>query len=268
MTYTDVEEKLVYHHNKYKDDVLNHYYHNEPIYTLAYYDNILNKIESYFKRKVTILEFGCGSGMFMRRAIRAGHTIKGVDYSEYAGLAAKEFNLDIEVCEILDFNTKNQKYDVIISHATFEHLYNPMKITNALVKKLKKGGLFVNSGIPNGENMIINKLKNFCNHDPVEHVNFFSKSSIKKLYTNSGIKIFKLKAYGINIWFLLSMLKKHYNKNTTKSQNKDVKLKTDSIKSSYNTISPSSFHKFISKLYSHQQMPVLANSIEVWGVNL
>jgi 2-polyprenyl-3-methyl-5-hydroxy-6-metoxy-1,4-benzoquinol methylase len=265
MLYSDIDEKVSWLHNQYSEEVLTHYYYNEPIFTLAYYDCILQKIEKHFERKVNILEFGCGAGMFMRRARKAGHIIKGIDYSQYSAKAAELFDLDIICKDIKDCEPEPDSYDVIISHATYEHIYNPQQTTEILLKNLKKNGLFIISGVPNSSNFVLKYFKSFINNDPAEHVNFFTKKSLKLHYFDNNLKLLRIKSYGFNIWFFIELLNRLRRKRI-ESPDKKMLDQAENNKVTYEDIEPSAFTCFISKAYTINMIPFFGNSLEIWGV--
>ena len=110
--------------------------------------DFLNKI---IKPKSTILDLGCGPGLYAERLCRNGHKVTGIDFSEntirYAANSAREKNLDIEYkCDNM-FNIKyNEKYDVVIqiygeintfSYKERDELFD--KVRNSL----KPEGLFI-----------------------------------------------------------------------------------------------------------------------------
>ncbi len=265
MLYSDIDEKVSWLHNQYSEEVLTHYYYNEPIFTIAYYDCMLQKIEKHFGRKVNILEFGCGAGMFMRRARKSGHSITGIDYSPYSAKAAELFDLDIINRDIKDCEPEPNKYDVVISHATYEHLHNPQETTDLLLKNLKNKGLFIVSGVPNSSNFVIRQIKSFYNHDPAEHVNFFNKKNLKLHYKNNNLDTMSAKSYGFNIWVIIELIKKLRKK---RIETPDAKMseKAESNIINYEDKNPSSFTCFISKLYTMNTIPFFGNSLEIWGI--
>ena len=133
MVYADVDNSRIDEKNIYTEKMFYKYIANEPIYTLAYYDLILEKIQKYFKKqKFKILELGCGPGFFLRRAKHKNIEAYGCDFSDYSQLAKDFFNLNIKIDNIIDAGYKNNEFDVIITHATHEHLGNMSEISQKL----------------------------------------------------------------------------------------------------------------------------------------
>ncbi|HHB93060.1 MAG TPA: class I SAM-dependent methyltransferase, partial [Thioploca sp.] len=220
MVFADIDEITIEKACKYESGTILHYYQDEPIYTIAYYDKIIDNMVRIFGRTdLKILEFGCGSGMFLRRARKRGLITYGVDFSEYSIYAAKAFDLNIINSTIDDCHFPTNYFDVVFSHATFEHLYNPLKIAKELVRILKGGGLFLTSGVPNYNTFSIKLFHNFYNNNPPGHVNYFEVKSITCLYQALGLEKIDISTYGINIWFLVYQA---YRQNNTISSKKKI----------------------------------------------
>ena len=266
MVFVDINEDIIYKLNNYSDETLFQYYINEPIYTIQYYDNILKRISKHFKNKtIKILDFGCGAGMFMRRARKYNIEVFGLDYSQYAQRASELFNLEIDVVDIKNTKYFKEQFDVIISHATFEHLYNPLEIGVDLLKLLKKDGLFIISGVPNFNTVTIKLFNNFWNNEPEGHVNHFEISSLKKLYNALNIKTITAKSYGWNVWYLKYLKNKIFQNNKSNVELTEIK-KNDTNISIYDNINPKVFHKLIVTIYRKIIFPGIGQSLEIWGI--
>ena len=143
MVFADLENDEIDQKNIYTEESFYKYISNEPVYSLAYYDIILEKINRHFKKKeIKILEFGCGPGFFLRRAKVKNVEAYGCDFSSYSQLAKNIFNLNIQVTGIFDADYKQNEFDVVITHATHEHLSNMYEISvklHQLLNRIKDG---------------------------------------------------------------------------------------------------------------------------------
>ncbi len=93
----------------------------------------------------TVLDVGCGTGNFVNEVSRKNTKfVLGIDYAEEAIKIAKESysrkNLEFRVQDVKDVE---EKFDVIVSIGTIEHMDNPMKILKKLKKCLKKNGKII-----------------------------------------------------------------------------------------------------------------------------
>ena len=91
-----------------------------------------------------ILEVGCGTGFFAYNVAKKGGKILGIDYSSKAiNLAKSQFshqNLDFQQ---LDVNNIKEKFDVIVSNGTLEHMDDPLKTLKLFKKHLNPKGCII-----------------------------------------------------------------------------------------------------------------------------
>jgi SAM-dependent methyltransferase len=264
--FVDIDEATCNEANVYPEQKLQTYYSYEPVYTLAYYDAIIDTMQNQsLTSKLRILDFGCGAGMFMRRARARGHDVHGVDFSPYSAAASTMFGLNIHNVDIANCTFDLESFDVIISHATYEHLFNPLSITNDLLKFLKPDGLFVITGVPNFNSIQIQWFKNFyCNG--LGHVNHYNPASLRRLFVESGLAPIKIRGYGVPIWWLLDRI--YTIRSGSVTTNPEVASeKTDSknLIALYDTYKPTRFERFVSWLYTNAPPSFISLSLEAWG---
>lgn len=204
MVYARIDENFAQKKNRITDlRPLLVYYRNEPIETIAFYDRIIRGLVRFFgTSSPRILEFGCGSGMFMRRCRKAGLAVAGIDHSEYSSLAAEAFDLDVACTDLAAQPFAGEEFDVVFSHATFEHLVRPMEEAERLLSLLRPGGLFLTTGVPNFNTFTIRVLRNFWNNTPPGHINFFETRSLATMYRKLGLTQIRTWTYGFNLWYL------------------------------------------------------------------
>ncbi len=263
MVFADVENSEIDEKNIYTEESFYKYIANEPVYSLAYYDLILEKIQKQFKKKdIKILEFGCGPGFFLRRAKFKNINAYGCDFSSYSQLAKEIFNLNIKVDSIFNIDYKNNEFDVVITHATHEHLSNMYDISLKLYQLLKPGGIFIISGVPNYNTIPIKIFSNFFKNAPPSHVNFFEKKSLKQFYKKLNLSVVSVKTYGVSTWAwsLLMNTKKMFSKNKPR-ENKQAIIGKQNISEPEIT----KVHKIIAKLYVYLHIPGMGRNIEIWG---
>lgn len=270
MVFVDVDPSLIYSVNQYDEDTLFYYYQNEPIYSMAYYDELIVRISKYFTNNTfKILEFGCGSGMFMRRARRLGYHVFGLDYSPYSKKAKEMFDLQIDVNDIDKCIYKDNEFDVVLSHATFEHLLDPIGMSTKILKYLKPNGLFIITGVPNFNTITIRIFKNFWNNGPKGHVNHFEKQSIRKMLNMLGLKPILIRTYGWDIWYLKNIIKKLKKKTEITEESNVLNNKNlNNFMQEYERILPTTKQKLLTYVYCNFVFQPIGNSIEAWGKKL
>jgi SAM-dependent methyltransferase len=263
MVFADVKNQEIEAKNIYNQELFYQYLSREPNLTLTYYDQILTKIEIYFKsKKIKILELGCGPGFFLQRAKIKGFEAIGCDFSPYAETAAKAFDLNIVVKDIFNAGFEDSNFDVVITHATHEHLSNVLKISKKLYELLKPEGLYIISGVPNYNTIPIRVFKSFYRNEPPSHINFFDKTSLKLLYKTLDLNILSIKSYGLGIWiwqlwYKLKSLLNRKPKNNIPSE-KEQKLNKIDFKTS-------NFHKLAVWVYVNFHIYGIGRNLEIWG---
>ena len=103
--------------------------------------------------KQQILEIGCGVGFLAARLASHGALITAIDYSPEAIKQATEmFNVPFIRFRCRDFHEEKDKYDIVVSQGTWEHLDNPYDdIGFVMDNLLNEHGRFIFS-TPNAAN--------------------------------------------------------------------------------------------------------------------
>ncbi len=270
MVFADIPKQNVLEKNIYDLDTFYRYLQKEHLITAAYYDQILNKIIRHFKTpKLKLLEFGCGSGQFLLRAKRKGIEAYGSDFSPYSELAGKEFNLNIETKNIFETEYSENSFDVVFSHATYEHIYEVNAVTEKLKQLLKPNGLMIISGVPDFNLLSRRWFNNYHVNKPPGHVNYFEKKTIRKLFDNHNLTTLNISSYGIDIWFIKSKIlsifrKKNTPKNIQENQISKGKKNIGKFKNATQNIK--FLHKVLALLYRSIGFIIPGKSIEAWAI--
>lgn len=105
---------------------------------------ISRKLLPHIQPKSTLLDLGCGTGMFCNMAtLNKGCVTIGVDFAGQRVKRAKLNypQLDFRVDEILPFLLNNtEKYDIITFFEVIEHLIEPVIALESAVSRLKPSG--------------------------------------------------------------------------------------------------------------------------------
>ena len=117
---------------------------------------ILNAIENFqknnTKRKLKILDVGCGVGNITLQIAHNNYNVLGIDIDnksiEFAKKRNKFKNCKFMVANAHDLKIK-EKFDVIVCAEVLEHLKYPEKLVESLNQIMKEDGLLIVT-IPNG----------------------------------------------------------------------------------------------------------------------
>ena len=114
-------------------------------------DEAVYFIHDHIKEKSSILDLGCGPGLYAEALCRHGHKVTGVDFSkksiDYARASAKEQGLPIEyVCEDIFKLEWQETYDVIIQVYGEINTFSTEErdaLLSVIHKTLRENGLFI-----------------------------------------------------------------------------------------------------------------------------
>jgi 2-polyprenyl-3-methyl-5-hydroxy-6-metoxy-1,4-benzoquinol methylase len=99
-------------------------------------------VKQFIDRPIRLVDFGAGSGCFVRAALDEGWDATGIEQAASARARAKEF-YDVELRGELD----EGPYDVATMWDVVEHLRDPKETLAMLGKRLAKDGLiFIETG--------------------------------------------------------------------------------------------------------------------------
>lgn len=146
----------------------------------------------------TILDAGCGEGFTLNKLIvnKIGQSVEGVEYSKEAiALGKKLFpNAKIKQGSVYDLPYRDNSFDLIVCTEVLEHLENPKKAIQEILRVSKK---YILVSVPNEPFfMMVNFLrgKNVMQfgNDP-EHIQHWTIFSFLRLIKKREVRIRTIK---------------------------------------------------------------------------
>ena len=117
------------------------------------YESWLDKLERH-RSPGTLLDVGCGTGLFMSVARRRGWDTFGIDDSVEATTYARDhFGLDVFVGDFSEFEAERRRFDAITGWDIIEHAREPLALLNAMRSCLAPGGV-VGLSTPNQRSIL------------------------------------------------------------------------------------------------------------------
>ena len=160
----------------------------------------LKSIETMVNRG-SILDVGCGEGLFLELAKQNGWQVHGTDVSAYATeFASKRLGQNVFCGEIWDAEFNEQGFDVITLWHVLEHTTSPMRTLQEVRKVLKPGGLLA-LAVPNLNDRMMQavyrivkgrKPRLFSIGDKEIHLFHFSVRSLRLLLEKAGFTSVKI----------------------------------------------------------------------------
>lgn len=103
------------------------------------FDALLKKGELKGK---TLLDAGCGTGWFSRRAVELGAAVTSLDVGEnLLNEVKKKCESTRVVGDVTALKFKDRSFDIIVSSDVIEHTPDPGKAISEMARVLKKGGV-------------------------------------------------------------------------------------------------------------------------------
>lgn len=140
-------------------------------------------IRRYISKGFSIIDVGCSTGNLLGLFKKDGfRSLLGIDPSPRCKITAwKDFGVRVFSGTLNDFHIK-KKYDLIILNNVLEHLFDVQASISKCEDILKPSG-YLYIAVPDEDNFYKHVDEPF-NEFSLEHINFFSLSSLKRLLVN------------------------------------------------------------------------------------
>jgi 2-polyprenyl-3-methyl-5-hydroxy-6-metoxy-1,4-benzoquinol methylase len=164
------------------------------------------------KQKLTILDFGCGTGDFLKKCKEKGDEIFGVEPSSIARAIASQKTAAKIKSSISDLNGS---VDVITAWHVIEHVPDlTVTIKNLTAKLGKNGTMFI--AVPNHESYDAAFYNEFwAGYDVPRHLWHFSKSNMEHLLQKANCKLIATLPMKLDSYYVSLLSEKHRSGKTT-----------------------------------------------------
>jgi 2-polyprenyl-3-methyl-5-hydroxy-6-metoxy-1,4-benzoquinol methylase len=170
-----------------------------PIFEyLIYFFRLLRKreIQKYVKNG-SILDIGCGRGLFLNLMKKHGWEVAGVEFDEETALqVSKAYGIKVIPSQSIS-KLPDNSFDVITLFHVLEHTINPQMTINESKRLLKEGGLLVVE-VPNLSSLQASIGKKAWFHlDVPHHFYHFSDAGIKALLRKNSFRILRVQQFSL-----------------------------------------------------------------------
>lgn len=182
-------------------------------FTLKWKVSLLQKY--YLKQgEVHVLDYGCGTGEFLKACQASGFKIDGVEPSENARSKSSETN-QIKILESIH-GLDGKTFDIITMWHVLEHIPDFELIIQKLKSKLATEGiLFI--AVPNHKSFDAQHYKqHWAGFDVPRHLWHFSSNTMKKILSKNNLNLVDICGMKLDAYYV-SLLSEKY-----KSENKDT----------------------------------------------
>lgn len=172
------------------EQIYNNIYRNSPasVKSPPNLNNVAKDIQKYHKTPGSILDIGCGFGIYVKYYSDSGWDATGIDIFKGAVNYARSKGLNCHIATVEEYLT-DKKFDVILMNHVLEHFKNPLLILNKIKDWLNNDG-FIYIRVPNINSKAIRFIKaNLIGHlKPFEHLYYFSPKTMESLLKKAGLK--------------------------------------------------------------------------------
>jgi len=203
-TYYKSEEYIS--HTNTKKGIINRMYHYVRSYTLL---KKIQLISSYVSRG-TILDYGCGTGMFLSACEQDGWNTIGMEPDDQARKLAKTQNIQVFTDKKqLKENIKDSSLQVITLWHVLEHVTDLDDTLTFFKSALNKNGVLI-IAVPNPASYDAKYYKEYwAAYDVPRHLYHFEENTVKRLLSNYKFQLIETKPMKFDS-FYVSMLSEKY----------------------------------------------------------
>ncbi len=198
-------ESYVSHTNS-KKGIVNKLYHAVRNHTLK---SKIQMVSEYVSRG-TILDYGCGTGMFLSAINKAGWETFGMEPDDSARKMASEHGLNVfSDKDRVNAYVIDKKFNAITLWHVLEHVTDMPETLSFFKNKLKKDGALI-IAVPNHASYDAEYYKEFwAAYDVPRHLHHFDIKSMTLLVEQAGFKLQQTKPMKFDS-FYVSMLSEKY----------------------------------------------------------
>lgn len=170
--------------------------HNEGYYRYKWEHRFA---ETYIKLEETVLEIGCGEGIFLKSLEDKGILARGIELNRSA--AAKGIKKGLKIsCELLSQHSCNSdSYDVVCCFQVLEHIHMVKEFIEDCLSKLNPGGKLI-IGVPNCNPYLYKFDKFHTLNLPPHHMGLWDVNSLKNLANFYDMKLDSIHVQPMSDW--------------------------------------------------------------------
>jgi len=175
-------------------------------------------LDKYKYQRSTLLDVGCGSGIFLNEAINHNWICSGLEISrELVNYLRKFKKFEVIHKDILSIKPSN-KFDVITLNQVIEHFSKPRLVIRKCRKLLNRNGL-IYIATPNISSIVsLVRKQNFDYIIPPEHLSYFNRSTLERILIEEKYRILIIKTWSYPV-DLAGLVKHFLKRNVNKTQN-------------------------------------------------
>jgi SAM-dependent methyltransferase len=144
-----------------------------------------------------LLDVGCATGNFLSLVKERGWEIWGVEFNPHAAAtAARRLNAEVLPGDLVDLDLPRERFDVVTLFHVIEHVIDPRRTVGKIREVLKRNGRLVLETPDFGSKSARRMGAKWPHVKPREHLYYFDEQSLRKLLSEEGFQINKVRRCG------------------------------------------------------------------------
>lgn len=199
-------------HTNTSNNLVNAIYKTVRHFTLRQKLHLINQ----YKEENTLLDFGCGTGHFLKTCQKKGWDVTGIEPDSKARTIASN-TTNAQIHSTLDKLSSSDKYQVITMWHVLEHIPDLNGTIQTLKKHLHKNGTLI-VALPNHSSLDCQHYQQFwAAYDVPRHLYHFDKNTIAKIMKKHKLKIFDIKPMFFDSYYVSLLSEKHKHSDSNNS---------------------------------------------------
>ncbi|PRY14999.1 methyltransferase family protein [Pontibacter ummariensis] len=201
-SYYESEEYIS--HTNTKSGIINRAYHVVRSITTKQKVELINR---YAAAKGSILDYGCGTGVFLGACKKDGWEIRGVEPSAKAREIASQETGEIIAADLQDI--EGEKYEVITLWHVLEHIHSLNETMSQLLDCLQEDGTLI-IAVPNADSHDAQQYKeNWAAYDVPRHLYHFTQATMKRFLKKHKMKLEEVLPMKFDAYYVSMLSEKH-----------------------------------------------------------
>ncbi len=191
-------------HSNIKTGIINRAYHVVRSITTKQKVELIN---GYAFAKGAVLDYGCGTGIFLGACKKDGWEIRGVEPNAKAREIASQETSEIIASDLSEI--EGEKFDVITLWHVLEHIHTLNSTVQALISLLQEDGTLI-IAVPNADSHDAQQYKeNWAAYDVPRHLYHFTQPTMKRFLKKHKMKLEKVLPMKFDAYYVSMLSEKH-----------------------------------------------------------